>query len=242
MMAPANPLPPSSLTPFPPEDLSNNVDSGDLLSDGVLDLDSRVDFDEIMSVLVVNKELCSTSVSVVGSLSQFHCVSQNGVSDLDRKRLGWGNLNHLLVSSLHGTVSFKKVDNVAVVVGQQLHLNVLWLVQKPLNETGTVSKSGLGFGGGSLESVSNALALANHSHTTSTSTKSGLDNHWIAILIHKLLGLLNAVNWAVCSRDHGNVALAGQVSGTDLVSNSVNDVVGRANPNHATVLNFPGKF
>ncbi|KAH3685054.1 hypothetical protein WICPIJ_003991 [Wickerhamomyces pijperi] len=85
MTAPAKALPPSNLTPLPPADLqrgtsgnldlsSNDINTGDFFSDGVFDLDTWVDLDEVVSVLIVNQEFSSTGVSVVGSLGQFDSI------------------------------------------------------------------------------------------------------------------------------------------------------------------------
>ena len=44
---------------------SDDVDTGNFLGDGVLDLDSRVDFNKVMSALLVDQELGSTGISVL---------------------------------------------------------------------------------------------------------------------------------------------------------------------------------
>ncbi|KAH3663370.1 hypothetical protein OGAPHI_005360 [Ogataea philodendri] len=220
---------------------SNNVNTSDFLSDCVFDLDSWVDLNEIVSVLCINQKLSSTCVSIVGSLCQLNSIGQNGVSDLNWQGLCRSNLNHLLVSSLNRTVSFEQMDNVSVVIGQKLHLNVLWFVQEPFDKAGTVTKGGLCLRGCSAESVRNVLTFTNDSHTTTSTTKGGLDDDRVAVFVHKVLSLVNRVDWAICSGNNRNIALASQVSGTDLVSDRVDDCVGWTHPNHARFLDLAGK-
>jgi hypothetical protein len=45
----------------------------------VLDLNTRVDLDEVVAVLLVDQELGGTSIAVVGSLGEFDGVVENGV-------------------------------------------------------------------------------------------------------------------------------------------------------------------
>lgn len=61
---------------------SDNVDTGDLLGDGVLNLDTRVDLDEVVSALLVDQELGSTGVSVFDVSSKSEGIVQNSLSDV----------------------------------------------------------------------------------------------------------------------------------------------------------------
>lgn len=79
-------------------DLSgDNVDTGDLLGDGVLDLDTRVDLDEVVPVLLVDQELGGTGVSVSDGVSEFQGVVQDGLSDRLVQVRSWGDLDDLEV-------------------------------------------------------------------------------------------------------------------------------------------------
>lgn len=99
-------------------DLSgDNVDTGDLLyndiskllgkrrmvltSNGVLDLDTGVDLNEVVSALLVDQELGSTGVSVVNGFGQAESVVKNGLSDRFVKVRSWGDLDHLYIGQLY---------------------------------------------------------------------------------------------------------------------------------------------
>jgi len=59
----------------------DNVDTGDLLCDSVLDLDTRVDLDKVVTALLVDQEFSGTRVSVVDSLGQFQRVVEDRLTD-----------------------------------------------------------------------------------------------------------------------------------------------------------------
>lgn len=205
---------------------SDNVDTSDLLSDGVLDLDTRVDLDEVVAVLLVNQELSSTGIAVTGGLGQSHSISENVVADLSGEILRRGDLNNLLVSSLNGAVTLVQVDNVAVVVTEKLDLDVLGLVKESLDKDGAVTEGSLGLGGGTLEGLLQALLLTDDSHTSATTTEGSLDDDGEAILVSEFLDLLVPLDSTFGTRDDGDVGSVGKLSGRDLVTESI-DHVGR---------------
>jgi hypothetical protein len=99
----------------------------------VLDLDTGVDLNEVVSALLVDQELGSTGISVVDGFGQAESVVENGLSDrfvkvrswgdfddlyFGQSRIHWthGRLTHLLVSSLDRTVPLEQVDAVALAI------------------------------------------------------------------------------------------------------------------------------
>lgn len=190
----------------------------------MLDLDTGVDLNEVVAVLLVNQELRSACIAVVGSLGQSDGVGKNLVTDIGGKILGRSNLNDLLVSSLNGAVTLVQVDNIALVVTEQLDLNVLGLVEESLNKDGAVTERGQGLGGSSLEGLLERLLLADYSHTSTTTTEGSLDDDGETILVSELLDLLESRDSTLGTRDDGDVGSKGELSGGDLVTEGVNDI------------------
>ena len=91
--------------------------------------------------LLINQELSCTSVAVVDRLGQLNGIVQDVVASLLWQILGRCQFHDLLMSSLHGAVTLVQVDDIAVVVTQQLHLDVLWSIQEALDEDCTVAES-----------------------------------------------------------------------------------------------------
>lgn len=195
----------------------------------MLDLDTGVDFDKVVSVLLVDEELGSTGVAVVDRFGELDRISENGIASLDRQVLGWSKLDDLLVTSLYGAVTLVQVDDVAVAVTEQLDFNVLWLVEETLDEDGAVAKCRLGLGCGSLERVFEVLLFSDDSHTTATTSESGLDDDWEAVFVGEFLDVLKLFNGAFGSGDDGDTALDGESAGRDLVSKGIDGVGGGAN-------------
>jgi hypothetical protein len=60
---------------------SDDIDTSDFLGDSVLDLNSRVDLDKVMSALLVDQELGSTGISVFDGSSELESVVKDSLSD-----------------------------------------------------------------------------------------------------------------------------------------------------------------
>lgn len=208
---------------------SDNVDASNFLSDGVLDLDSGVDLDEVVAVLLVNQELGGTSVAVVDRLGESDSVVQDGLAGLLGQVLRRGKLDDLLVTSLDTAVTLEQVDHVTVAVTQKLDFNVLGAVQEALDEDGTVAESRLGLGCGTLEGLLELLLLPDNSHTTATTTEGSLDDDGESVLIGEALDFFELLDRAVGTGNDGDLALDGELTGRDLVTKGVNGVGGRTN-------------
>ena len=150
----------------------DNVDTCDLLGNGVLHLDTGVDLDEVVAVLLVDKELGGTSISIVDGLGEPDSILEDLIADIDWEVLCGRNLYHLLVSALDGAVTLVQVDDIAMIVTQELDFNMLGLVEESLDKDGAVSEGTLRLGCGSLKRLLELGLLADHTHTASTTTIS----------------------------------------------------------------------
>lgn len=109
---------------------SDNVDTGDLFGNGVLDLDSRVDLDKVVAVLLVDQELGGTGIAVADCVCELEGVVENSLAN-GLVKVGCGcNLDDLLVTTLDGAVTLKEVDTVALGISQKLNFNVAGFVKE----------------------------------------------------------------------------------------------------------------
>lgn len=212
----------------------------------MFNLDTRVDLDEII-LITANEELSGTGVSflhvsvktyvrgeggrltVVDGLGQANGVVQDGVADLGGQILGRGNLDDLLVSPLDGAVTLVQMDDVAVVVTKELNLDVLGLVEEPLDENGAVTEGALGLGGGAFERLLEGSRIADDTHATAATTVGRLDDDGEAILVCELLDLLECANSTLGTGDDRDVGGNSDLSSRNLVAEGINDVRGRSN-------------
>ena len=142
----------------------------------MLDLDTGVDLDEIVPAHLVHQELCGTGVPVTDALCQLNGVAQNSLTDLLREVSGGCDLNNLLVTPLHGTVTLKEMDGVALGISKELHLDVTRTLEESLDEDCAVAERRLGLAHGALEGVLEIGHFAYDTHTAASTTHSGLDD------------------------------------------------------------------
>lgn len=214
------------------------------------DLNTRVDLNEVVAVLLVDEELRSRCVPYHGSvhaverdaccspafpltqshgLGQLDGVVQHSIAHFARQVLGRRNLNHLLVPALHRAITLVQVDNVAVVITEELNLDVLGAVKETLDEDGAVTEGTLGLRGGTLKGLLEARLIAHDTHATTTTTIGSLDNDWEAIFVGKLLNLPEGLNGTRSSGDDGDLGSNSNLPGRDFVSEGIDDVGGRPN-------------
>jgi len=185
---------------------------------------SRVDFDKVIAVLLVDQEFRGAGVAVVGSLGQPDGVVEDGVPNFNREVLCRRKLDHLLVTSLDGAVSLVEVNDVAMVVAEQLNLDVLWLVQESFDKYGAVAESRLGLGDGALKGILELLLFPDDAHTAAAAAKGCLDDDGEAKLVGEALDVLVSLDRAGRAGDAGDVGLGGQLASGDLVSEAVNGI------------------
>lgn len=64
-------------------DLSrNNIDSSDFLSNGMFDLDTRIDFDKVVSILLIHEKLGGAGRTIFDCFGEFDGIRENIVADV----------------------------------------------------------------------------------------------------------------------------------------------------------------
>ena len=111
----------------------HQVDSGDLFCHCVLDLETRVYFDEVVLVLG-DEELDGARVQVVDVPRDLQRIvvqplAHDGVQVRCRS-----DLDDLLMTSLHGAISLVQMDDVPLEVAENLDLDVRHVIEILLEE------------------------------------------------------------------------------------------------------------
>ena len=153
---------------------ADQVDVGDLLGDRVLDLDARVHLDEHVAAVGGEQELDGAGVDVADLLGEGDGVGAHPLAQLRVEVRGRGDLDDLLVASLHGAVALEEVDDVALAVGEDLHLDVPRADHGLLEEHGRVAERRLGLAHAGLERVAQVLASLDPPHTAPAAAGDGL--------------------------------------------------------------------
>ncbi len=132
----------------------DEIDAGDHFGDGMLDLDARVDFDEVEVACLVDDELDGAGVGVAGGLDQPDGRLAHGSARLGREARPRAFFDQLLMPALHGAVALPEMDDVAVLVGEDLHFDVPRPLDVLLEIDAGIAKRGFGLGRGLLQGAS----------------------------------------------------------------------------------------
>ena len=94
----------------------NDVDIRDHFRHGMLDLDTRIDFDEIKFTFGRDQKFYRTRIDVIDIFHQPHGRFANLLTQLQRQREGRSDFHHFLVAALDRAVTFKQMHDITFVV------------------------------------------------------------------------------------------------------------------------------
>lgn len=143
----------------------------------MLDLDARVHLDEDVVPVAVEQEFHGARVAVADLLGEPHGVGADPLAQLRVEVRRRGEFDHLLVPALHRAVALEEVDDIAVPVGEDLHLDVAGVDDGLLQEDRGVAERGSGLAGRRLDGVTQRVGVLDTAHTASSAAGDRLDEH-----------------------------------------------------------------
>ncbi len=158
----------------------HQIAPGDRLGHRVLDLDARVDLDEVVAAVLADQELDRAGVRVVHLARDLERVVRQPRPELLGERPGRRVLDDLLVAPLHRAVALVEVDQVAVVVAEDLHLDVLRPQDQLLQKDRIVAERLPGLRARALEQLGELAGAAHDAHAAPAAAGRSLDHHRIA--------------------------------------------------------------
>jgi hypothetical protein len=188
----------------------------------------------------------------VHTVSDMLCQSDSrivhSVTNMLGHRHSWGKFDNLLMPALNGAVTLKQMNNIAMLVGEDLHLDVLWAGQEFLQEDGIHTKRVLGLLPCFAENDINigAVLLVDYALSAATTAVGRLDYHGESVprivsarkqthvtvphvLCNEALHLPSFRDWIIETGDGWNRALVSQFPGRYLVPEAIKDVSRRSN-------------
>ena len=134
--------------------LLDDVQAGDLFGDGVLDLDARIDLDEVKLARRRRR---------AGTRRCRHCRCARPGRWRGRRRAALanrrieirrrGDLDDLLMPALHGAIALVKMDEVAVLIAQKLHLDMPGVDDELFEEDVGIAERGPGLAASLVDGV-----------------------------------------------------------------------------------------
>ena len=150
-----------------PELELDQVEPGDRLGDGVLDLEAGVDLEERDRPVVADEELDGAGVLVADVPGERDRAIAQRRTDLGGDPGRGGLLDDLLVPALDRALTLAEVDHVPVGVADDLDLDVAPVGDVGLDEHGAVAERRRGFAGRGLDGAGEAGRLGDHPHASS---------------------------------------------------------------------------
>ena len=157
--------------------LFNNIDSGNQLRHRVFNLDPGIHLQEIEIKLFIHQKLNGSCVGISNLFPDLYSRFAHFFPNF-RSEGGGGRLfDDLLVPSLDGTFTLKQMDDIAVLVGQDLDLNMTRLLQILFDVNGLISKVSFCLACCSFECLFQFLFIPDDPHPFASATRCCLQQH-----------------------------------------------------------------
>src|SRR5699024_927572 len=168
----------------------DQVNAGDHFGIRMFYLNTGVHFDEI-ELAVFEQELESTCAAIADINTRFSTTFADVATQFRGNARCWRFFDHFLVAALHGAVTFRQIDSVALTVSQYLNLDVARIFQVFLHVNHIVAESSFRFRTGHGDGLCQFSVTAYYTHGTTAAAAGGFDNHRVtnafcngAVLIH----------------------------------------------------------
>ena len=161
----------------------DDVNSGDFFSDGMLDLNTRIDFDEVKRPGVnIHQEFDGSSTHIACCISYFQGIFAEFLTLFGIQIRCRCTLDNLLVTSLYGAITFKQVYCIAVCIAENLCLDVTRTFDQFLQIDFVLAEGRACFAACFIGFFFEILLTAYRAHATTATTPGGLEHDRIANL------------------------------------------------------------
>ena len=202
----------------------DQVESGHFLSHGVFNLEPGVGLNEGEVVVAlftcsgVDQELECAEIGVPAGRSEFDgCVRDSRAQAVTQRRRG-RNLDQLLVAALDRALTLADMGHIAVLVADNLDLDVPCAGDKALDEERAVAERSLGLSRATLEGLFDLVCLMDGAHTAPAAAGDRLDHHRAAIELFEEGASAVEVDRVVCAGQNRDAPRSCQRPGAGLVA------------------------
>ncbi len=209
----------------------DEIEPGNLLGDGMLDLQTRVDFEEIEIEMRVDEKFHGAGVDVTAGARESHRGITHFFAQLGRNDGGRGFLDDFLVAALHRAFAFAEGDDAAVRVGEDLDFDMAGIFQIFFKIKARVSESIKRFGGGIAPRGGELGIASDQAHAFSAAARDGFEENGIAHGLRESLSFLWFFDGIVRARDDGNFGAASELATGSFRSEGFHGFGGRTDEN-----------
>ena len=145
----------------------------------MFDLQARVHLEKVERPVAVEQELNRAGVGVTDGLGHRRGRRGHAPAQLRRHRQRGTLFDHLLVTTLNGTFALDERQHRAVVIAEQLHLDMTGRENPPLQIDGTVAKRRLRLGARRAQGRGQLSRRRHHAHALAAATSDRLEHQRI---------------------------------------------------------------
>ena len=160
----------------------DEVEAGDHLGDGVLDLQAGVHLEEVEVAVRLGEAFDGAGVVVAEGLDRLDGAAGEAGAEVGRDGGAGRFLDHLLVAALDGAVALTQVADGAVVVGEDLDLDVARAEHLALEVEVVAAEGTAGEGAGALDGAGELAGARDDRHADAAAAAAGLDDQRVADL------------------------------------------------------------
>ena len=212
----------------------DDVQAGDHFGHGMLDLDARIDFDEIeFPAIAIHQEFHRAGADIIGRLADAQRRLRHVAARLVGNPGGGGALDHFLVAALDGAVALEQMHQIAVMVAQDLHFDMAGPGDELFEIDFVFAESSLGFTPCHAHSFNDAIRIGQRAHATSAAAPAGFQHHGIADALGQLFHGFRIVGQRRGGRHHRHFVGDGEISGRNLVAQIAHGLGRRADEDDA---------
>ena len=217
----------------------DQVQPGHHLGDGVLDLQAGVHLHKVELPVLIQK-LDGARVAVIDRLGSLGRHLDHPLAGRSVQRVGGTLLDQLLVLALDRAFALAQADHVAVVVAENLHLDVFGRIQVFLHVDPAVAKGRERLAGSIQVGRLQLALLLDQADAAAAAARTRLNQQREADLLGLLLGFLHAAH-RVAAGDNRHTRGAHRLSGLVLVAGLGNRLGARADEGDVALLTQRGK-
>src|SRR6185436_10538091 len=146
----------------------------------MLDLNSRIHFQEIELAVLGEQKLARAGVDVARGAGHAHRALPHSRPQLRTHRDAWRLLDHLLMAPLDGTLALAEGKRSAVGIGKYLDLDVAWHRHEFLEIDSVVAERIFCLAPSRIARGTEILGCGNNAHSLATAASRGLEQDRIA--------------------------------------------------------------
>ena len=208
----------------------DQIQSGHHFGDGVLDLQAGVHLheEELVRLVGGDDELDSAGAGVIDASSGVARCRADPVTGHLIEQWRRSLFDDLLVAPLQAAFALTEVNDVAVLVGENLDLDVPGPQDESLEEQGVVAERRRGLTAGTAKSLGQIGRILDQTHSLATAACRRLDQHRVADVLGRCDQFFVGQIRARDTRDHRHVERGNRVLRGDLVAHHLDSPLGGA--------------